>query len=107
MQGVDGSKGSQVIQFNNLLSLANETININATLRTTHTSNDSAEIGWMLSADQVFKRVARNADGTFLVGSVNLLNRFPQDNEKNTPLEFNYEAADCKLFYTCEKWFDP
>ena len=107
MQGVGGSKGSQVLRFDGLLSFANDTININAALGTTRKFDDSTATGRLVRAEQVIKRVGLGDGNTPLLGSVNALNNLREGDEINTPLEFVYEAADCKLFYTRETWSDP
>ncbi|KAF3038478.1 hypothetical protein E8E12_004490 [Didymella heteroderae] len=107
MQGVGGSKGSQVIRFQSLLAFANSTININAALDNARTFDESTATGRIVRAEQVFKRVARGDADTPYLGSVNSLNNLREGDETNTPLEFVYEAADCKLFYTRETWSDP
>ena len=107
MQGVGGSKGSQVLSFGVIRSfIANSTVNINAALGSARTFDNSTATGRILMADQLITRTARdNAGG--LSGSVNSLNNLRQGDETNTPLEFVYEAADCKLFYTRGTWSDP
>ncbi|KAF3040604.1 hypothetical protein E8E11_000248 [Didymella keratinophila] len=107
MQGVGRSKGSQVLNFAVLLSAANDTVNINAALESGRTFDSSTAVGRLLMADQVVTRVARGDASAPLLGSVNSLNNLREGDETNTPLEFVYVAADCKLFYTRETWSDP
>lgn len=107
MQGAGGSKGSQVLSFDALRSLiANNTVNINAALGSAHTFDNSTATGRILMANQLVTRTTRDDAGA-LSGSVNSLNNLREGDETNTPLEFVYEAADCKLFYTRGTWSDP
>ncbi|EXJ56741.1 hypothetical protein A1O7_07085 [Cladophialophora yegresii CBS 114405] len=43
----------------------------------------------------------------FSGGSVNGRNHFRMDDETNTPLQFVYEAADCRMWWTREMLYDP
>lgn len=49
-------------------------------------------------AEQMFKRTAYN--GGRPAGGINLKDNLRRDDTSNTPLEFIYEAADCRMFYT-------
>jgi hypothetical protein len=86
--------------------IANNTVNINAALGSAHTFDNSTATGRILMANQLVTRTTRDDAGA-LSGSVNSLNNLREGDETNTPLEFVYEAADCKLFYTRGTWSDP
>ncbi len=103
MQAIGGVKGTQVFQFvpnlyqwldlwespeNNLLGLANGTIWDNFTL------------------DPILRsQVVVTGAGTG--GSVNGRNHFRFGDESETPLQFVYEAADCRMWWTREMLYDP
>ncbi|KAK5574253.1 hypothetical protein LTR43_000536 [Exophiala xenobiotica] len=103
MQAVGGVKGTQVFQFvpnlyqwldlwespeNNLLGLANGTIWDNFTL------------------DPILRSQVGVTDaGTG--GGVNGRNHFRFGDESETPLQFVYEAADCRMWWTREMLYDP
>lgn len=107
MQGVGDSKGIQILGFAVLHSVANTTVNMNAALDNSRNFDKSTAVGRLLGADQVIKIVARGDATTPFAGSANSLNNLRERDETKTPLEFVYEAADCKLFYTRETWPDP
>jgi hypothetical protein len=47
----------------------------------------------------MFKRIVYGADGR-PAGGINLRDNLRQNDSSQTPLEFIYEAADCRMFYT-------
>ncbi|KIX98902.1 uncharacterized protein Z520_05363 [Fonsecaea multimorphosa CBS 102226] len=99
MQAIGGVKGSQVFTFvglmvpgwvdlfhspnNTFLGLANGTIWENFT----------------------YEPVLRTID--LLGGGVNGRNHFRIGDQTDTPLQFVYEAADCRIWYTREMQYDP
>ncbi|KAJ9636107.1 hypothetical protein H2204_005604 [Knufia peltigerae] len=103
MQAVGGVKGTQVYEFlgnidnwvtlwespeNTLLDLANGTIWTNFTL------------------EPILRSEAANL-GAGAAGGVNGRNHFRFGDESETPLQFVYEAADCRLWWTKEMLYDP
>ncbi|KIW19698.1 hypothetical protein PV08_00272 [Exophiala spinifera] len=103
MQAVGGVKGTQVFEFlgnidiwvtlwespeNTLLELANGTIWENFTFEPTLRS----------------QAVTLGASSA---GGVNGRNHFRFGDESETPLQFVYEAADCRLWWTKEMLYDP
>ncbi len=97
MQAIGGVKGTQIYPFstiagwvdifddpsNHYISLANGTIWENFT----------------------YEPLLREFD--FSGGGVNGRNHFRMDDETNTPLQFVYEAADCRMWWTREMLYDP
>lgn len=38
---------------------------------------------------------------------VQMMDKLRKGDDTRTPLQFTYEAADCRIFYTAESWADP
>ncbi|EXJ74024.1 uncharacterized protein A1O5_02318 [Cladophialophora psammophila CBS 110553] len=101
MQAVGGVKGSQIFEFpslamwsdlfhnpnNSYLDLANGTI-------------------WENFTYEPYLRTSGAASGG-AGGGVNGRNHFRIGDQTNTPLQFVYEAADCRIWYTREMAYDP
>lgn len=98
MQGVGGTKGSQVLpmlQLYALLAAAGDvasTQNLVDLLR----SQDSDVVD---GVDMALSRTSNIAEA-----SVNFRNNIREDDDSVTPLQFVYEAADCRFFYTAEMY---
>lgn len=56
------------------------------------------DLGKTAFATQLFKRSAYQ--GGRVAGGVNLKDNLRQNDASGTPLEFMYEAADCRMFFT-------
>jgi hypothetical protein len=109
MQGVCGSKGSQKLAMNTLQQFAMDTIEVAKDLDGEYVAkkiNDTTAAGRIYNATQLSKRSFVTSDGKYPNGGVNSLNNQRMNDTSNTPLEFIYEAADCKLFYTVATFFD-
>ncbi|KAH8716993.1 hypothetical protein GQ44DRAFT_688498 [Phaeosphaeriaceae sp. PMI808] len=109
MQGVGGSKGSQVLSLDKIYTFAEDTIDIAKALNGVAVAeklNETA-VGKIYNAEQIYIRTAIPKEGESLVGGVNSLNNQRRGDKDQTPLEFIYEAADCRLFYTTATLLDP
>ena len=97
MQAVGGVKGTQIFPFDLIA-------------------------GWVDLFEDPNNHYSRLANGTiwknftyepllretgFTGGGVNGRNHFRMDDETNTPLQFVYEAADCRMWFTREMLYDP
>jgi hypothetical protein len=111
MQGVAGSKGSQKLDLTTLYGAARDTVQIAGALNGRAVANmlnsTSNAVGKILNAEQIFVRTTPPAPGLLLFGGINSLNNQRMNDSSETPLEFIYEAADCKLFYTKATFFTP
>jgi hypothetical protein len=110
MQGVGGSKGSQKLSFDSLLAFAERTIKVAEALDGAAVSKyleNNTAVGKIYHATQIYKRTTLPGEGSTIVGAVNSLNNLRQNDTTDTPLEFLYEAADCRLFYTTATYMDP
>lgn len=91
MQGVGGVKGSQVWTGNMLIKLLKSSYEIaTPELRAKWTK----KLGPQPNANLTL------AVGLAGFGSINILNSIRKDDKTYTPLQFVYEAADCRFWYT-------
>lgn len=109
MQGVGGSKGSQKLGLDTLADFAERTIKTAEILDGTAVAQqlNKTAVGKIYNAEQIYVRTTVPAKGAHLVGAVNSLNNLRMNDTTDTPLEFIYEAADCRLFYTVQSYLDP
>lgn len=96
MQGVAGSKGSQVYTWTQVNFEANKVYNL---LPDQQEALNKTELGALVNAQ---RPLMRSAIGSFnrTQSSINLRDNIRMNDTTVTPLEFVYEAADCRLFYT-------
>ena len=87
MQGVGGVKGGQVVSFTEL----------NAVITISEALGDLSELAYK-DINATLNRQRRAP------GSVNLRNTVRRGDETAMPLQFVYEAADCRLFYTADMY---
>ncbi|KAH7411774.1 hypothetical protein DE146DRAFT_254437 [Phaeosphaeria sp. MPI-PUGE-AT-0046c] len=108
MQGIGGSKGVHLLGMDLVYLSAQSTLQIAYELHGAEVARylNSTAIGKIANTDQLFIRSAY-APGRGLAGGMNGLNNQRMGDESQTPLEFIYEAADCRLFYTLNTLYDP
>ncbi|KAF5594084.1 peptidase S41 [Fusarium pseudoanthophilum] len=102
MQPMGGVRGIQVLPFSDIYSLVQEAENL----------LNHPQVFDFISRDEV-KRfldvVPRPLDKFPLVlrsGQVNFFNSY-QEGDDDLPLQFQYQAADCRLYYTADNVFRP
>ncbi|OCK81559.1 hypothetical protein K432DRAFT_434049 [Lepidopterella palustris CBS 459.81] len=96
MQGVGGSKGAQVYSFDLVHKEALDAYNFLADYQD---QLNGTELGDLVFAQRPLMRSSYSANGQAR-SAINLRDNIREGDTTNTPLEFVYEAADCKLFYT-------
>ncbi|OCL10729.1 hypothetical protein AOQ84DRAFT_438147 [Glonium stellatum] len=96
MQGIGGSKGAQVWDFTRVYKEASAAYNF---LGDYQAELNNTELGQLVFAQRPLMRSAYSPSGEAL-SRINLRDNIREGDNSNTPLEFVYEAADCKLFYT-------
>lgn len=108
VQAIGGIKGTQVFEF----------LNINTMIETFNNGTPAqlaaiADTEWAYFNKLPMARTAAAAKvfdvsaGAGAVGGVNGRNAFRIGDESNTPLQFVYEAADCRIWFTREMLYDP
>jgi hypothetical protein len=74
---------------------------------------NKTSVGKIAAVEQLYLRSAHINSDLPIFGRINSLDniRAPRSDltadQRNTPLEFVYEAADCKLFYTLDSLMTP
>lgn len=104
MQGVGGTKGSQVqtmLQLYSVVGIAASAAGFAAQLALLQ--DYGSEEGNLLQITQaVLSRAHKVVESGGATGTVNFQNHIRQGDEGRRPLQFVYEAADCRIFYTAE-----
>ncbi|KAE8831204.1 hypothetical protein HRS9122_08794 [Pyrenophora teres f. teres] len=96
MQGVGGTKGAQVFAWDDI-SVRLQTLFLLGSPAQQKEWNNT-DLGKTAFAKQLFKRSAYN--GGQVAGGVNLKDNLRLADTSGTPLEFMYEAADCRMWFT-------
>lgn len=110
VQAIGGIKGNQVFSYANILQMIG--IFDNATdselASTQGTEWENFDNGYPFARTAA---AALSADWTAgasaAAGGVNGRNGFRIGDDSNTPLQYVYEAADCRLYFTPEMLYDP
>ncbi|KAF2685623.1 peptidase S41 family protein [Lentithecium fluviatile CBS 122367] len=97
MQGIGGTKGAQSFEYDDV-QIRTQIVYFLGSPEQQEQWNQTA-LGKTAFAEQMFKRSAYSADGR-PAGGINLRDNLRQNDASKTPLEFIYEAADCRMFYT-------
>lgn len=96
MQGVGGTKGAQVFSWDDIQLRMQATYFLGSPEQ--QAQWDTTDVGKTAFATQLFKRSAYQ--GGRVAGGINLKDNLRQNDASGTPLEFVYEAADCRMFFT-------
>jgi hypothetical protein len=107
MQGIGGTKGAQVLFFSFLVGAMKKTLEFTAQYVSQSEAeqlNDTA-LGAIAATSQLYIRSLHTTPGK-IEGAINSLDNLRQNDSTETPLEFIYEAADCRLFDTFDTWAD-
>ncbi|KAI4959566.1 hypothetical protein J4E86_003288 [Alternaria arbusti] len=96
MQGVGGTKGAQVFAWDDIQVRMQSVYFLGSPEQ--RKAWDETDLGKTAFATQLFKRSAYN--GGQIAGGVNLKDNLRQNDASGTPLEFMYEAADCRMWFT-------
>ncbi|KAF2471234.1 uncharacterized protein BDR25DRAFT_313845 [Lindgomyces ingoldianus] len=108
MQGIGGTKGSQVLSFPSLIQLLALAVNFTQQVIGVSTAErvNATAVGNIIATEQLLIRSAHTNPDLPIFGRVNSLDNLRMNDSSETPLEFVYEAADCKLFNTFDSWKD-
>jgi hypothetical protein len=97
MQGVSGSKGSQVYTWTHVYSEASRVYNYVG--EAAQTKLNETDLGKLVFSTRPLMRTAYQSSGES-ASVINLRDNIRDDDTAAIPLNFVYEAADCRLFYT-------
>lgn len=98
MQGVGGTKGAQVFGWDEIQVRMQAVYFLGSPEQ--QEQWDREDLGKTAFARQLFRRSAYQ--GGQIAGGVNLKDNLRQNDASGVPLEFMYEAADCRMFFTKE-----
>jgi hypothetical protein len=98
MQGVGGTKGAQVFSWDDIQVRMQAVYFLGSPDQ--QKEWDQMDLGKTAFASQLFKRSAYQ-NGR-VAGGINLKDNLRLNDESATPLEFVYEAADCRMWFTRE-----
>lgn len=109
MQGVGGSKGANVFGFDFVVRAAKVAFNLTAVDGGEAAAKMMANtaVGKIAATEQLYNRTSHLSKESILSGGVNSLDNFRMNDTNETPLEYIYEAADCRLFYSIETVVSP
>jgi hypothetical protein len=102
MQAVAGSKGAQVVSWSYAYLEAYQAYHA-AGSASERRRLDGTELGALVNATRPLRRSTWSLLDGSTASSVNLRDNVRKGDDSETPLEFVYEAADCRLFYTQER----
>jgi hypothetical protein len=100
IQTITGSKGGEVIPMFTFPQYASNLLNISSEIGLSIKSDDAT----LTSIANVPRIAVRAGDGSSRVQSQDQIRK---GDKTATPLQFIYEAADCRIFYTPESYADP
>jgi hypothetical protein len=95
MQGVGGTKGAQVFSWDDIQVRMQAVYFLGSP--TQRAQWNTTDLGRTAFATQLFTRSAYQ--GGRIAGGVNLRDNLRQNDASKTPLEFIYEAADCRMYF--------
>lgn len=109
VQAVGGTKGAQVLQYDYLVKLMKATINYTRQLISQSAAEDleNTAVGAIVNTEQLYQRSTHLNEDQVLGGRINSLDNIRQNDSDQVPLEFVYEAADCRIYETWETRRDP
>ncbi|KAF1970425.1 hypothetical protein BU23DRAFT_511669 [Bimuria novae-zelandiae CBS 107.79] len=96
MQGLGGTKGAQSFAYNDIQIRMRIAYFLGSPEQQAEWNKTT--FGKTAFAEQLFKRTVYSGSGP--AGGINLKDNLRKDDPSKTPLEFMYEAADCRMFYT-------
>ena len=98
MQGVGGTKGAQVFSWDDIQVRMQAIYFLGSPEQ--QKQWDTMDLGKTAFAQQLFKRSAYS--GGQIAGGINLKDNLRLNDESGVPLEFMYEAADCRMWFTAK-----
>lgn len=102
MQAIGGTKGSMTLRFDNIQSLALMSFDLAAVQSEKMVEMlNTTIINTLAYPQQLLNRVGYSSNGGTRA-QINAADNLRNGDASETPLEFVYEAADCRIFYTAE-----
>lgn len=101
IQTVTGSKGGEVIPLFEFPRFASNLLNISSSIGLKTISSTDESLTALANVPQI---AARAGDSSSRVQSQDQIRK---GDKTATPLQFIYEASDCRIFYTAASFWDP
>lgn len=101
IQTVTGTKGGEVIPLIAFSQFAGAMLNVSKVLSMNTVKSSDATLTSLANVPQVAMRVGDTSS------RAQSQDQIRKGDKTATPLNFIYEAADCKIFYTAETYMDP
>lgn len=101
IQTITGSKGGEVIPMFTFPQYASKLLNISSTVGISSVKANDATLSALANVPRI---AVRAGDASSRVQSQDQIRKGDQS---ATPLQFLYEAADCRIFYTPKSYSDP
>lgn len=101
IQTITGSKGGEVVPLVTFPAYAAIIVNSSGLIGLSSVKRDDQTLAALASTPQISRRVG---DGSSRVQSQDQIRK---GDPSATPLQFIYEAADCRIFYTAGSYSDP
>jgi hypothetical protein len=101
IQTVTGSKGGEVVPMFLFPEYAGLLLNVSSSIGVSSVKSNDATLSTIANVPRV---AVRAGDGGSRVQSQDQIRK---GDSTATPLQFVYEASDCKIFYTAESYADP
>jgi hypothetical protein len=101
IQTITGSKGGEVIPMFTFPQYASNLLNISSSVGISSVKSNDATLSALANVPRI---AVRAGDASSRVQSQDQIRK---GDKSGTPLQFIYEAADCKMFYTTKSYSDP
>jgi hypothetical protein len=101
IQAITGSKGGEVIPMYTFPQYASTMLNISQRIGMSSVKSNDATLSSIANTPQI---AVRAGDSSSRVQSQDQIRK---GDKSATPLQFIYEAADCRIFYTPDSYSDP
>ncbi|CAO2658759.1 Nn.00g064820.m01.CDS01 [Neocucurbitaria sp. VM-36] len=101
IQTVTGSKGGEVIPLIQFPSYAEVALNVTSRLSLSSVKDSDSTLNALANVPQITVRVGDSSSRAQSQDQVR------KGDKTATPLQYIYEASDCKIFYTADTYADP
>lgn len=101
IQPITGSKGGEVVPVNTFPTYASLMLNVTNAIKLNSVKSSDATLQTLASVNQVGIRIGDSSS------RVQSQDQVRKGDKSATPLQYIYEAADCRIFYTAETFSDP
>lgn len=101
MQTITGSKGGEVIPLINFVEYATIALNVSTAVGLSSLKGNDATVSGVANVPNLTTRVGDSSSRAQSQDQVR------KGDKSATPLQYIYEAADCRIFYTATSYSDP